>query len=115
MINESNRVYETKIFCKENYKVVKIIRFILYQSIVFKYSQSIFYKDWILIKVVKTDTYYISSFMKGSNCSHKLRYERYLKLIYKCLLDYMYTKLTHMRILYGEITSIYRKPHMIIM
>jgi len=32
--------------------------------------------------------------MKGSNCSHKIRYKGYFELIYRCLSDDMYTKLT---------------------
>ena len=32
--------------------------------------------------------------MKGSNCSHKIRYKRYFELIYRCLSDDMYTELT---------------------
>jgi len=31
-----DKVHRTKIFCKENYKVVIIMRFLLYQSIVSK-------------------------------------------------------------------------------
>ena len=50
-------------------------------------------------------------FMKGSSCSHKLGYKRYLKLICKCLLDDMYTELTRMRISYKEITCVYEKTH----
>ena len=46
--------------------------------------------------------------MKGNNCSHKLRYERYL---YRCLSDDMYTKMIHMEISYGEITCVYEKAH----
>ena len=53
--------------------------------------------------------------MKGSSCSHKLMYERYLELIHRCLLDDMYTKLTHMRILYADIICVYRKAHVTIM
>ena len=51
--------------------------------------------------------------MKKSNYSHKLRYERYLKLIYRCLLDDMYTKLTRVRISYEEITCVYEKVHVL--
>jgi len=50
--------------------------------------------------------------MKGNNCSYKLRYKKYRKLIYRCLLDDMYTKLTHMINPYGEITCVYEKAHM---
>ena len=52
--------------------------------------------------------------MKGNNCSHKLRYERYLKLIYRCLSNNMYTNLTYIRILYGENIHVYGKTHMIV-
>jgi hypothetical protein len=41
--------------CIENYKVVIIMRFLLHQSIISKYSWSIFYYDCILTKAVKTD------------------------------------------------------------
>ena len=50
--------------------------------------------------------------MKGNNCSYKLRYKKYQKLIYRCLLDDMYTKLTRMINPYGEITCVYEKAHM---
>ena len=50
--------------------------------------------------------------MKGSSCSHKLRYEGYLEIICRCMSDDMYSELTYMRILYGEITCIYGKAHM---
>jgi hypothetical protein len=55
------------------------------------------------------------SFMKGSNCSHKLRYKEYLKLICSCLSQDMYTEMTCMRISYGEITYVYGKAHMTVM
>jgi hypothetical protein len=35
---KKNKVLGTKIFCKENYKVIIIMRFLLYQRIVSKYS-----------------------------------------------------------------------------
>ena len=41
-------------------------------------------------------------------------YKGYLELIYRCLLDDIYTKLTCMRILYEEITCVYRKTHVTI-
>ena len=64
----------------------------------------------ILIIVVDNNIYYVFfSFMKGSSCSHKLKYKGYLEIIYRCMLDDIYYKLTHMRILYGEITCIYGK------
>ena len=49
--------------------------------------------------------------MKENSCSHNLRYEGYLKLIYRCLSHDMYTKLTRMRIQYEEITCVYGKAH----
>ena len=52
--------------------------------------------------------------MKGSSYPKKLRYEGYLELIYKCLLDDMYTELTRMRILYCDITCVYEKAHMMV-
>jgi hypothetical protein len=52
------------------------------------------------------------SFMKGSNHSYKLRYNGYNELICRCLLNNKYTKLAHMRIIYGEITHIHGKTHM---
>jgi len=38
-----------------------------------------FYQNYILIEVVKINIYYVYSFIKGNNYSHKLRYEEYLK------------------------------------
>jgi hypothetical protein len=67
------------------------MRFLLYQNIVLKYSWLMFYYEWILIRAIKTGTYYVHSFMKRSSWSHKLRYEEYLKVICMCLLDDMYT------------------------
>jgi len=61
-------------FCIENYKNI-IMRFLLHQSIVSKYSWSMLYYDWTLIRVVEIDIYYIHSFMKGNNCSPKLKYK----------------------------------------
>ena len=52
--------------------------------------------------------------MKESRYSYKLRYEGYLELIYKCLLDDLYTKLTCVRILYGDITCFYGKTHVMV-
>ena len=52
--------------------------------------------------------------MKCRNYSYKLRYKRYLKLIYRCLLNKKYIKLTHMGISHGDITRIYRKTHMVV-
>jgi hypothetical protein len=49
--------------------------------------------------------------MKVRSCSHKLRYEKYLELICRCLSDYIYTELTRMRIPYGEIIRVYEKAH----
>jgi hypothetical protein len=57
-------------------------------------------------------SYYSCEFYIRVYCySHKPRYERYLKLIYKCLLDDMYTELSRKKIQYGEIIYIYRKAH----
>ena len=42
----------------------------------------------------------VTSFIKENSCSHKPRYKKYIELIYKCLLDDMYTKLTYKRIPY---------------
>jgi hypothetical protein len=50
--------------------------------------------------------------MKGSNLSYKLRYKGYLELICRCLSKDMHTKLTCIRISYGEITYVYGKAHM---
>jgi len=50
--------------------------------------------------------------MKEISCSYKLRYEGYLELICKCLSEDMYTKLTCIRILYGEIICIYGEAYM---
>jgi hypothetical protein len=50
-------------------------------------------------------------FMKGNNCSYKLRCEGYLELICRCLSNDMHTEQIHMRILYGEITCFYGKAH----
>ena len=49
--------------------------------------------------------------MRKSNCSYKLRYKGYLELICKCLSQDMYTKLTCMKITYGDITYVYEKTH----
>ena len=49
--------------------------------------------------------------MKENSCSHKLRYEGYLKLICRCLSDNMYIKLTHVRISYRVISCVYGKSH----
>ena len=46
---------------------------------------------------------------------HKLRYEEYLELICRCLLDDMYTEVTCMNIPYAEITCIYEKACMMVM
>ena len=52
--------------------------------------------------------------MKESSYSHKLGYEEYLELIYRCLLNDMFIELTCIRILYVEITYIYEKTHVTI-
>jgi len=53
--------------------------------------------------------------MKRNNYSYKMWYERYLELICKCLSHDMYTELTRIRILYEEITCVYKKAHVIVM
>jgi hypothetical protein len=78
------------------------MRFLLHQSIVSKCFQSKFYYDWTLIIVVDTGAYYILS-------SHKLRYERCLKLIYRCLSDDICNEPTHKKIIYREIIYVYEK------
>ena len=60
---------------------------------------------------VENNTYHVISFMKGSNYFYMSRYKEYLKLIYKCLLNDMYTELAHMRISYREIAYVYVKAH----
>jgi len=68
-------------FCKENYKVVIIMRFLLHQNIIYK----MFLVDdllniryllelWRLIYIY---IYYVLSFIKRSCCSHKLGYKKY--------------------------------------
>jgi hypothetical protein len=47
--------------------------------------------------------------MKENSCSHKLRYRRYLELIYKRLSNDMNIELTRMRIPYEKITYVYKK------
>ena len=49
--------------------------------------------------------------MKENNCSHKLRYKRYLELICKRLSNDMNTELTSMRISYEKIIYVYKKAH----
>jgi len=78
------------------------MRFLLHQSIVPECLWSIH----III---------IFSFMKKSNCSHKLRHEKYLELICRYLSDDLYNELTCMRISYGEITYVYGKAHVTVM
>jgi hypothetical protein len=99
-------------FCKENYKVIIIIGFLLNQSIVPKMFLINALLRLILIRTIKIDTYYVLFFMIGNNCSHKLRYEGYLELICRCLSDNMFTELSRMRTPYGEITCVYGKTHM---
>jgi len=41
-------------------------------------------------------------------------YKGYLELIYRCLLDDIYIKLTCMKILYEKITCVYGKTHVTI-
>ena len=52
--------------------------------------------------------------MKENNCSHKLRYKGYLKLICKCLSDNIYNELTCIRIPYRKITCVCGKTHMMV-
>jgi hypothetical protein len=52
--------------------------------------------------------------MKKNNFSYKLKYERYLKLICRCLSGDIYTELTYKRISYREVTYVYGKAHMIV-
>ena len=52
--------------------------------------------------------------MKGSNCSCKSMYKGYLELICICLSYNIYTKMTHVRIPYGDITYAYGKAHVTI-
>ena len=44
--------------------------------------------------------------MKENSCSYKIKYEGYLELICKCLLDDTYTKLTSMKISYEKIICV---------
>ena len=53
--------------------------------------------------------------MEGSICSLKLKYDEYLEKIYRYLLDDIYTNMTRVRILYGEIACIYIKAHVTVM
>jgi hypothetical protein len=41
-------------------------------------------------------------------------YDEYLELIYRCMLDDIYNKLTRIRISYGEIICVYEKAYMIV-
>jgi hypothetical protein len=52
--------------------------------------------------MLKLHAMFFFFFMKGSNYSHKLMYNKYLKLICRYLLDNMYIELVHMKILYGR-------------
>jgi len=68
------------------------------------------------IRAIKTGTYYVYFFMKGSNhYSHKLRYERYIKLICMYLSDDMYINLIRKKIPFGELTNVYGNVHVIVM
>jgi hypothetical protein len=69
---------------EQKYFTKKIIKFLYNNKIHIASKYSFFkmllvnlYKDWILIRVVETYTYYVLSFMKRNSCSHKLRYEEY--------------------------------------
>jgi len=63
------------------------MRFLFHQNIVSKiFMVDALLKYWIFIRAVETNTYYVFFFlMKGTNCSHKLRYKGCLELICKCL------------------------------
>jgi len=81
LINKSRvkvKLLGRKMLCKRNYKVVITMGFLLHQSNVLKCSWLMLYSDWTLIRAIETSTYYVLFFMKGSNCSYKLRYEGYL-------------------------------------
>jgi hypothetical protein len=52
--------------------------------------------------------------MKGNNFSHKLKYNEYLELIYKCLSHDTYIELIHIRIFHGEIIYVYANAHIIV-
>jgi len=67
-------------------------------------SQYCLNNGYLLIITVETNTYYVFFLMKRSNWSHKLRYEEYLKLIFRYLLHDIHTELICMRISYGDIT-----------
>jgi len=97
--------------CKENYKVVIIIKFLLHQSIVPKYSSQCFIKIEHQLELLKLVYIMFFFFMKKNSYSYKLRYEGYLELICRCLSDDMYTKLTHMKISYRVISCVYGKSH----
>ena len=73
------------LFCKKKYKIIIIIKFLLYLNIVLKYFWSILYYSMTSIKVAKIDIYYVFFFIKESDSSYKLRYEGYLEIICKCL------------------------------
>jgi hypothetical protein len=85
-----------------------------YEISITKCSWSMFYWDCILISVVQIVTYYVHSFVKWSSCSYKMKYKGYLELIYRCLLNVMYSELTGKRISYEEITYVYEKAHVIV-
>jgi hypothetical protein len=78
-------------------------------------SQYCLNNGYLLIITVGTNTYYILFFMKRSKWSHKLRYEKYLKLIFRYLLHNIYTELICMRIPYGDISYVYEKTHVTVM
>ena len=59
--------------------------------------------------------YIIFIYIKRNKCSHKSRYDEYMELIGRWyMMDDMY-ELTRKRILYGEITYVYKKAIMIVM
>ena len=52
--------------------------------------------------------------MKENSCCYKIKYEGYLELICKCLLDDIYTELTCMKISYEKIICVYRKTRVMV-
>jgi len=78
-------------------------------------SQYYLNNGYLLIITGETNTYYVLFFMKRSKWSHKLRYEKYLKLIFRYLLHNIYIELICMKIPYGDITNVYEKTHVTVM
>ena len=79
----------------------------MFQSITFTHKVNIHY-----MHLINYISYYLCEFyLRVYYCSYKLKYKRYLKLIYKCLLDDINIELTRKRISNGEIIYVYRKAH----